>query len=228
MRRYCLVLFILLVMFPISVRALEIDVSKKGNLHLVYQYGDKYISGSVIKIYQVAEVNSGGKYTFLDSYDINDTLVHDSASEWNELAVLIKKYVDDNNINPSVSCTSNDNGVCDFSDVSVGLYLVISEMVEIGNTQYSSSPSLIAVPTLNQVDNKSVYDVSAFLKTEAKSIKVEEVKEDTKVVNTTVPKTVDTIYMYVLIFVVSVVLLGCVVLYINRLRKKESKNEKND
>ena len=222
MKRVFKYLFLLLLIFPFCVKADEIDLNKLGSFNINYLYGDKKLEGE-IKLYKVANVNINREFTFLSDYTLEDSLEPDSASEWNNLALKISNYINSNNIDKLDSCKTN-NGVCKFSNLGVGLYLVTSEEVTSDNYIYKASPSLLSIPNYNEFDKVYIYDEDVTLKTEAKAITI-----DTSDNNTTggVPKTLDMFDTYLIVFVISIVAVVFIVLYINYLRRKEKRNEKD-
>lgn len=224
MKRILKYLFLLLLIYPISSYAEEININQKGSFKISYLYNDKTLDGD-IKLYKIANINSNGVFTYLSDYTLEDSLDVDSTSKWNDLANKISKYIDDNNINNLDSCKPQ-NGVCEFSNLSTGLYLIISNEVRDSNYIYNSSPTLISLPNYNELDKVYIYDEDILLKTEAKAITID-TKEETNNTTSVVPKTLDMFYTYLIIFVISIVIIVFVVLYINYLRKKE-KNEKNN
>ena len=225
MKRILKYLFLLLLIYPISIYAEEININKLGSFKISYLYNDKTLDGD-INIYKIANINSNGDFTYLSDYTIEDSLDVDSTSKWNDLANKISKYIKDNNINNLDSCKTQ-NGVCEFSNLSTGLYLIIPNEVRDSNYIYNSFPTLISLPNYNELDKVYIYDEDILLKTEAKAITID-TKEETNNTTNVVPKTLDMFYTYLIIFVISIVIIVFVVLYINHLRKKEKKNEKNN
>lgn len=240
MKKISLFIFLLL-LIPISIKAEEIDINKIGSINIIYKYGTTSITNSDIYIYKVANINTSGKYTYLDSFNLTDDLNNTSASKLNDLAITINNYIKDNNINNTNTCKTNSEGICKIDNLSTGVYLITTEEVTIDNYKYTVSPNLISIPTQNEIDDNYIYDIDAILKTEAKSIKDDTSntsKNDTSTTgtsktnasknNTAVPLTIDNIYIYATIFIVSIIVVVLIVLYINKLRKKNINNEKNN
>lgn len=229
MKRILKNLFLLLIILPIyvnDVKAEEIDINRKGNIIINNIYGNKPITGSDIHIYKVANVNNEDKFTYLSDYTLEDSLEVTSSSDWNDLATKIKNNIDINKINYINECKTNDEGKCSLSNLSVGLYLVTASEVTIGDYQYMSNPTLIAIPNHNEMDNSLMYDLDVFLKVESKTTKIDNIDNKETTINV-VPKTMDKVYTYLIIFIVSVMMIVMVSLYIKNLGKKE-KNEKNN
>ena len=221
-------LILLIAIIPFLVNAEEIDMNKKGSLTLIEKFGDTIIANNKINLYKVATSNATGQFTYLDDYDLEDSLEIASASKWNDLAIKIAKYVKDKKIQSIKECTTDTNGTCKLEDLDVGLYLLTSDNTTIGDYSYATSPSLIAIPNYNQVESNYIYDVNALMKIEAKQVIFHNDKNEENEKKTTVPKTLDSVNTYVAIFLISIIALGCLVIYIINLKKKEKKNEKNN
>ena len=223
MKRIFRYLFLLLLVFPIYCYAEEIDIGRKGNIYIHYKHGDSSISGSDIHLYRVADVNSGGEFTYLSNYTIDDSLKVETSGQWNDLAKKIYDDILKNNIKSFTKCKINDDGMCELLNLDVGLYLVTSSEVTKENYQYFSSPTLIAIPNYNQIENNYIYDIDTFLKVESKALKIDKGESTTNVV----PKTIDTVYTYFIILIISILVVILVCLYIKNMKVKEKKNEKN-
>ena len=209
MKRILKNLFLLLIILPIyvnDVKAEEIDINRKGNIIINNIYGNKPITGSDIHIYKVANVNNEDKFTYLSDYTLEDSLEVTSSSDWNDLATKIKNNIDINKINYINECKTNDEGKCSLSNLSVGLYLVTASEVTIGDYQYMSNPTLIAIPNHNEMDNSLMYDLDVFLKVESKTTKIDNIDNKETTINV-VPKTMDKVYTYLIIFIVSVMMI---------------------
>ena len=214
-----LVLVVVLIL-PVSVFADEVDMDKKGSIKIHYSYSDTTISGGMARLYKVAVSQQDGKFSYVDDYHLSDSLDVETASEWNDLAVKINDYITTNHVKELYSCEIKDNDDCLFQNLDVGLYLVTVASVVKGEYEYSSSPTLIALPTYNETNQNYMYDIDSFMKVKAKAIHVDN--------NTPlVPKTIDEHDTYFITFVVSIVVILLVVLYIYILRKKDEKNGKN-
>lgn len=230
MRKYLKYLFLLLIVLPLNVKAEEIDISKIGSFKFNYFYKEKALDGE-IKLYKIATIDTNGKYNYTSDYKLEDSLEIDSISQLNNLALKINNYIDDNNIKELDSCKPQ-NGQCQISNLNTGLYLVTSSEVTDINYIYKVSPTLIAIPNYNELDKVYIYDEDIILKTEAKAINVDNntntASNNNSNSNSKIPKTMDKVYNYLLIFIVSIAIMIVLVFYINNLRKKEKKNEKNN
>ena len=248
MRKKILLLFFLLLV-PLGIKAEGIDISSTGSINITYKYGNNSITDADIYIYKVANVDANGKYTYLDNYNISEGFDNMTASKWNDLAISVSEYIKDNNINYDNTCKTDSNGVCKINNLGVGLYLIVAEEKEIDNYRYTTSPSFVAIPNYNDIDNSYIYDNDVALKTESKLINPESdvTNEDNKdnkdnkdnngnnnnsnnsnknVSN--VPMTIDNVYNYVVVFVISLFIIVFICIYIKKVRKKEKNNEKNN
>ena len=224
MRKIIRYIFVIILLFPVMVFGEEIDVNEKGSINIFYRYGDINISKSNIYLYKIANVNNRGEFTYTDEYELEDDLEVTTASEWNDKAINIDKYIIDNDINYLDSCVSDDNGECSFDNLEVGLYLIKTSEVIIGDYKYLSSPSLVSVPNYNEIDYVNMYDIDVVLKSEAEYI--EKPKDDSENNDNTVPFTMDMIYNYLTVFGISLIAIVLIILYMAR--KRRSSDEKNN
>lgn len=211
---YILLFFLFI---PLYVKADTIDLNKQGSLNVVYKYSDVVLSNSKVYIYKIANYDSNLEFKYLDDFKLEDSLNNDSSSEWNELAIKIKKYISDNKINYLKTCTINDNGNCKIDNLDSGLYLVTADNYLDEEYEYSSSPSLIAVPNYNKIDDTYIYKIDMILKTDAKKVKVDtNINNDKKNNDKILPKTVDNIYLYVGMCVISLLIIVLVLVLSKR------------
>lgn len=164
---------ICLLLIPSFVYAISINTSKRGELTMIYKYSSKVISDANIKLYKVAKYSSTGTLSYETEFDLTDSLEFETASQLNDLATKVNTYINEHGIEPKKECTTNDEGECTISNVSVGMYLLVAETKTIGNYKYSSGPYLIGVPNYDYMNNVLIYDIDVFLKTEAECLDCE-------------------------------------------------------
>ena len=125
------------------------------------------------------------------------------------------KYRDVNYIKDA---KTDSEGKFTFGELKVGLYLILVDNKKTEDYEYSSKPILVSIPNRNEITDTYMYDLSIFVKTEAKSLNVNPGgDEDTP----KPPYTGDDIYKYVLIFACSFVIFAGVVVYLIVKAKKE-------
>ena len=229
MKKILICIFLLLMINPVIITAAEIDIGKNGTINIYYKYAAKNISNSEIKLYRVCAIDTNGKYTYLDNYSLDDSLDIDTIVEWNDLANKISNYIENNNIEYLKKCITDKNGKCNFSGLETGLYLVTSSEVIEGNHIYRSAPTFIFIPTHNELEDNYIYDLDIILKAEMKTINVDNSfnKGESKI-ESVVPKTVDNVFIYLMIFGISIIVIISVVLYMKKIKKKEKSDEKNN
>jgi len=155
----------LILVFSLAVSASArtlVDTSKKGTLDLSYKYNDIVFEGIEISIYHVANLTVGGTFELNDTfskYPINVSNVQ-TQSEWNKIASTLDAYVEVENLVPTANVKTNAEGVASFTDLTIGLYLVIGCRAEYDEGYCDYNTFLISVPGLDAGDNW-VYDVAA-------------------------------------------------------------------
>ena len=151
---------------PVSVSARgTIDTTQPGDMTLYYQSyeaenSDKVIpiTGVAVKIYKVADISSNGQFTLFGTYSrINNFPVTDinkinDQETWKKMASVIGGFIYQNNIWPTATITTNDEGVAHFTGIDLGLYYVDPVIKEANDCIYSFDPFMISVPGLNDKD----------------------------------------------------------------------------
>ncbi|MCD8221684.1 MAG: hypothetical protein LUD07_05750 [Clostridiales bacterium] len=126
-----------------------------GGTLTAYQVGAVYEDdGNYSYILTDAFAESGVSLTDLDSQDLS------------AIASTLSTYVSDNSLE-GITVTIGDDGIAVFSDLTLGLYLMVQQKSATG--YYAVSPFLVSVPALS--GEEYVYEVDAAPKTEALSKK---------------------------------------------------------
>jgi hypothetical protein len=147
----------------LTVKAAEaIDTTEICSLTMLFRDGDEYttMANVPVHLYHVAEISSSGVYTKINSFaslsvDISNDM---TSSQWNDAAATLEGYVASESIAQDAYGTTDQDGKITFSNLAVGLYLVIGDDVTIGGTTYKYDPVLIAMPYLNEQDDTWIYD----------------------------------------------------------------------
>lgn len=148
----------LLCLASVTAYAHEVpDESRKGTVTVKMEYYGKAVTGGTLTAYRVGEIQeSDGNYSFgktgamaafADSYE-------DITSA--ELAESVAAFVEENKVS-AYSTAKNQNGKAVFSDLELGLYLIVQ--TEASEGYEPLKPFLISVP-MNE-DGHYVYEVSA-------------------------------------------------------------------
>lgn len=213
-----LVVFIVAFFFTITNVNAEIEVNRLTSIIGKYNYSDVNITDTNVYLYKIADMSELAKYTYVDDFvgyteDVN-TL---QSFEWNDYTSKLNKYISDNNINYIASTKTDGNGEFTFKDLKVGLYLVRVDSKKTKDYEYSSGPLLVSLPNYNEIQDVYMYDLSVFAKTEAKSLNVNPGDGGVDP-----PYTADTIYLYVAIFGIALIVFIVAIVLI--IKKKSNKN----
>ncbi len=212
-------LLVIVVSFFISTSncfAEGIEVDKVCSMSGVFNYGDVNISDTKIYLYRIADMSNHAEYTYVDDfsdYDLDINTLRDT--QWKDLANELSNYIDKNNIKYVKEATTDSSGKFTFSNLNVGLYLLKTDSKKINDYEYTSGPVLISLPNYNEIDEVFMYDLNVVMKSEAKSLNVN------KGSTTNVPNTFDPLYLYISLFIVSLIIfIICYILYKKNNKKK--------
>ena len=158
-------------LLPVQVLAAgNINLSRKGNLTITDSYDETGLSGVIFHIYRISAVDEYGKLTpTTDFRKYADQL--DICIEKNEGWIEIAKTLEQDILlsgspEPTASAVSDENGIATFSDLELGLYLVIGTSIEKGEYLYSTGPFMVMFPNRDSDSNTWVYSVNAVAKTD--------------------------------------------------------------
>jgi cell division septation protein DedD len=133
------------------------DLSKTGEITLRMKDGDTVVPGGSVSLYQVGElVEEQGAYTltFTDPFLESQASLDDLESS--QLPHQLADYASDQHL-VGVSQTISDLGTASFSDLPLGLYLVVQTE---SNADYElAEPFLVSLPQLT--DGSYLYTVEA-------------------------------------------------------------------
>lgn len=219
------VLFLLLLLLSINnVYAINVDTTKKGKLNIKATYSEKVLSNAKINLYHVADMNENAEFTYTKDFEGNKEIKEYKTSEWNELALSLDKHINEKKLTPIITKTTDESGLTNIENLTSGLYLIKMDPITEENYQYQSSPSLISVPTYNEMTKEYIYDVQVMVKTESKFIGTTDNEEKPSVPSTDkdttkAPNTYDNIMKYIILFTLSII--GIIVIVFYRSRKEE-------
>lgn len=144
-----------------------LDLTRKGSIQITMKYEGNYISGGNLTIYKIANVDvTNGEYNFVltDSFANSGKSLENIQSS--ELASSFYTYAKQNSIF-GITKEIDDNGNVNFSDLDLGLYLLVQEK---GANGYNKvSPFMVSVPI--QENGEYVYNVDASPKIELEKTK---------------------------------------------------------
>jgi len=241
------VLFLLLLLLSINnVYAINVDTTKKGKLNIKATYSEKVLSNAKINLYHVADMNENAEFTYTKDFEGNKEIKEYKPKnlvglvstkrpyidgEWNELALSLDKHINEKKITPIITKTTDESGLTNIENLTSGLYLIKMDPITEENYQYQSSPSLISVPTYNEMTKEYIYDVQVMVKTESKFIGTTDNEEKPSVPSTDkdttkAPNTYDNIMKYIILFTLSII--GIIVIVFYRSRKEEVQKWKKE
>lgn len=226
------VLFLLLLLLSINnVYAINVDTTKKGKLNIKATYSEKVLSNAKINLYHVADMNENAEFTYTKDFEGNKEIKEYKTSEWNELALSLDKHINEKKLTPIITKTTDESGLTNIENLTSGLYLIKMDPITEENYQYQSSPSLISVPTYNEMTKEYIYDVQVMVKTESKFIGTTDNEEKPSVPSTDkdttkAPNTYDNIMKYIILFTLSII--GIIVIVFYRSRKEEVQKWKKE
>ena len=160
-----------LLLLPVQVLAAgNIDLSRRGNLTITDSYDETGLAGVIFHIYRISAVDEYGELTpTTDFRKYTDQL--DICIEKNEGWIEIAKTLEQDILlsgspEPTASAVSDENGIAAFSDLELGLYLVIGTSIEKGGYLYSTGPFMVMFPNRDPDSNTWVYSANAVAKTD--------------------------------------------------------------
>lgn len=210
-----LMAFVVAFFFTITNVYAEIEVNRVSSIIGKYSYSDFNITDTNVYLYKIADMNEMAEFTYVGDFSGLTTDVNTLESfQWNDYTAKVNKYITDNNINYIASTKTDGNGQFVFKDLKVGLYLIRVDSMKTKDYEYSSGPLLVSLPNYNEIQDIHMYDLNVFVKTEAKSLNV----NPGGGVNP--PYTADSIYVYVAIFGIALVIFIITIILILKKKKK--------
>lgn len=166
------------ILFSVSALAAEsIDLSRTSNLAVTAVYDEDPISGMAFDAYLISTVDENGELTVTERYASHqaDLDIQDKHDEhWHALAqVLAREILLDSTCRPTRSAVTNEDGMAAFSDIPMGLYLILGTRVEKDSYVYSTAPSFIMLPQQSVDGNTWNYDVVASAKLDQEPLRAD-------------------------------------------------------
>lgn len=214
-----LMAFVVAFFFTITNVYAEIEVNRVCSIIGKYNYSDFNITDTNVYLYKIADMNEMAEFTYIDGFTGFTTDINKLQSfEWNDYTIKINKYITDNNINYIASTKTDGNGQFVFKDLKVGLYLIRVDSMKTKDYEYSSGPLLVSLPNYNEIQDIHMYDLDVFAKTEARSLNVNPGG------GVEPPYTADSIYVYIAIFGIALVIFIVTIILILKRKKKNDVN----
>lgn len=159
-RRILSLLLALLLVGSLAIAASAHDVpdyDRLGSISVSMTYKGKAVSGGTLTLVRVADVDSyDGDYFFTYTEDFKDCIYPVTALSSAELPTALAAIVSNKKIT-GVTKTLDKKGKTTFSDLEIGLYLLIQNKAASGYSKVS--PFLVSVP--RHANEQYVYDVDA-------------------------------------------------------------------
>lgn len=171
-RLSALLIAILLVSALLPTTALaagKIETDRPVELTIDYKDGEKAIPDAQFALYKVADVDEYARMSLTEEFAAFKSSVsgladldHLTQEQWLTLASTLKGYVQKDDMPPVVEGKTDSDGSLSFSDLKVGLYLVIGNRVTTRDDYtYTSTPFMVFLPGEDTVKNDWNYDVIA-------------------------------------------------------------------
>lgn len=163
--RYCLMLLCVLLCSGGAFAAGEINLTADTSLTISAVYEQSPISGMQFDAYLISNVDDCGELTPTASFEDRKEELdirgkNDSA--WQSMAETLEREILLNeSIKPSRSAVTDENGIAKFTDIPMGLYLVIGTGVTRGDYVYTVSPFFVMLPEQDLTTNTWNYQVVA-------------------------------------------------------------------
>lgn len=159
----CLLTAILL---PLNAMAAgEVNTAEKGSFSISFIADGENADGVEFKIYHFADISSSNNYSVTEafkSYPISYNNI-DDPDTWRNLSQTLCGYVASDNLPPYATAVTTESGRAYFSDLPVGLYLVIGSKYTSDTMTYKSHSFMISVPS-KDVNGNLQYDLMADVK----------------------------------------------------------------
>jgi hypothetical protein len=168
-KRFPALILTLAMVLAVAVSAAAADVpdmSKTGTINIIMHMGETLVPGGSLTIYRVGQIHeSNGDYSFVPVAPYTNCVSAFDDVQSPELALQLAAYTIDNQLTGTTEPV-NEDGLATFSNVELGLYLVIQTEPAEGYTQ--ARPFLIGVPQVKL--GMYIYDVDASPKVELQKL----------------------------------------------------------
>ncbi len=139
------------------------DMDRKCSLTITMIHKNKAVPGGTLSIYRVGDIHEDdGNYSFVLSADFEKSGQSLEDLERKSLPSKLKSYANKKDIDPVKRKTIDKKGVVSFTDLPVGLYLVVQTKAAPGYA--AVDPFLVSLPYMK--DGVYLYDLDAEPKTD--------------------------------------------------------------
>lgn len=171
MHKKCLIPLLVAVMLLSGVaRGAETpDLLATGQITVTTRCGDEAIPGVALEIYRISTMEETGELTVEETFrdyaqDLDIRGKNDSA--WREMALALQQDIRQRELEPMARICSDDQGCGVFSQLPLGLYLILGGTWETENYVYAWDPFFALVPEMDTENQNGIYQVDATAKLE--------------------------------------------------------------
>ncbi|MGN0266871.1 MAG: Cna B-type domain-containing protein [Lachnospiraceae bacterium] len=163
---FLLCLILAVTSLPAAVSAAgSIDLNHSRSLTVIAAYDSGAISGMQFDAYLISTVDECGELTVTERYGeyAEDLDIRGENDErWQEMAQVLAREIQlDAGLKADFYAVTDDHGAAVFTDIPMGLYLVLGHTVEKDGYVYSTIPFFILLPEQDPDSNSWNYDVTA-------------------------------------------------------------------
>lgn len=153
----CLVLCLLL---PMVVQAEAVQPDHAASLTLKLTDEGTPLPGVSFAVYRVAAMNGDARFELLPGWDAGGIDINrvETAAAWAALAENLAARTGE----PTATGLTDQQGQAKLTGLKTGLYLVLGQPAEIGNSAYDFAPFMVSLP--GKKDGQWLYDVAADVK----------------------------------------------------------------
>lgn len=142
----------------LAVSAVDVpDMSKTGTVSIIMHIGETLVPGGTLTLYRVGAIHEDdGNYSFVPTGPYVDCVDAFDDVQSSELAQKLADFTAENKL-PGKTKAVDQNGTATFTDLELGLYLVMQHTTASGYSK--AKPFLIGVPQME--NGMYIYDVDA-------------------------------------------------------------------
>ena len=146
----CLLAVLLILLPERALAAGSIDLTKDVSLTVTAFYDQKAVSGMRFDAYLIANVDDCGELTVVErfsAYAEQLDIRGKNDAAWRDMAQkLEREIILDRDLRPSRSAVTDESGTAKFSDIPMGLFLIIGSSIEKSGYVYSTPPFFVMLP----------------------------------------------------------------------------------
>lgn len=164
---YVLCLLSVIMLFPAKAFAREpIDLTKTASLTIHFESEDGNVSGVNFKMYKVAEISEFCDFTPIGQFaEYPVSFENQTTDSWRKLATTLYSYVvNDQDAEPDIIASTDEEGNIKLENMELGLYLVLGESFNRWRLDYVVEPFLVNLPGIMEDNDTWLFDVTSNVK----------------------------------------------------------------